>query len=104
MNANGVPCDVIQTFPRCPLSKNVIRFHGTHINVTAYMPKTEVWSSVRRFSQNRNLRNSIACWSLMPYFTQIEQEMWKIHTEIHSCPYVKYGFHSMDSHKANIFL
>jgi hypothetical protein len=66
---------------------------------------TDVHNKVRpnlhKFSRNSKIQNCIMCSSLIPIFTKIGQQMWKMQMKFHSLLYVKYDFHLDNSHETH---
>ena len=54
--------------------KEIIRFHGIHLNAILFTPVRNIRTSLLRFPQNMQKLNSIVWRSLTPNFTQIRQK------------------------------
>lgn len=75
--------------------QNVVLFNGTCLNVISFTPKQKVQSSLGQFSRNWKMLNSITCRAVILNFSPIEQQMWRVLTEIHLCRDIKCSFYNV---------
>jgi hypothetical protein len=64
------------------MSKNV---HVTRVHVIKFTCVRKVWPSLSRFSWNLNFQWKMWC-SVVPYFTQIGKQTWRIRVGVHWYP------------------
>jgi hypothetical protein len=78
------------------------KYYGTRVNTPVWFTSVrKARRSLRRFSWNSRMPNSIICSCLVPNFAHTEQCMWKVKVGIHKQRQVKHAFHCTVSQKTD---
>lgn len=72
--------------------QNVLRCHGTQVNVISLMSIQNVRPLLRRISRKSQMLNSVICILLVPNFSRIRKLMFKIQIEVNLCVKYKHCF------------
>ena len=72
--------------------QNVLRYHGTQVNIISHTSIQNVRPLLRRIWRRSQTFNSVICVLLLPNFSQIRKWMFKTQIEVYLCIKYKHCF------------